>query len=413
MATVVSMRRGVPLVLALVLMLAVGAVATPAGAADSTAKKKQRQQQIGQQISTLESQVAEASKQESALLRQLDDLDARISAQSAAVGALDGRILAAQNDLNGAQLRLDDLEAQYRQAYDKMHRLRSRLTDARAELRARAVAAYTEGPALTQYTGAFQASGVRELAARAGYLDTVVQRQQEVVDNYRLLRDAAADQTDVLDEARSRALAQRDVVADRTSSLKAARQQQDAARTQLLQDTNRRAQVLEEVRTRKAEFENEIAALTAESNSITAFLRSRQAGQGVRPAGNGVFSSPIPGAGITSTFGRRFHPIFHEWRMHTGVDFGATAGTPIRAAADGEVVSAGPRGGYGNATIIDHGGSLATLYAHQSAILVRPGQTVKRGQVIGRVGSTGFATGPHLHFEVRVSGTPVDPLRYL
>jgi murein DD-endopeptidase MepM/ murein hydrolase activator NlpD len=407
------MRRGVPLVLALVLVLVVGAVAPPARAADSTAKKKQRQQQIGQQLSTLKSQVAEASKQESALLGQLDDLDERITAQSATVGALDARILAAQNDLDGAQMRLDDLEAKYRRAYDEMERLRSRLTDARSELRARAVAAYTEGPVLTHYTGAFEKSGVRELAARAGYLDTVVQRQQEVVDSYRLLREEAQDQTDVLDGARSQALAQRDVVADRTSSLKAARRQQDAARTQLLQDTNRRAQVLEEVRARKAEFEHEIAALTAESNSIAADLRARQAGQGVRPAGNGVLASPIPSARITSTFGRRFHPIFHEWRMHTGIDFGATSGTPIRAAADGEVVSAGPRGGYGNATIIDHGGSLATLYAHQSAILVRPGQTVKRGQVIGRVGSTGFATGPHLHFEVRVSGTPVDPLRYL
>lgn len=413
MATVVSMRRGVPPVLALVLMLVVGALAPPAGAADPAAKKKQRQQQIGQQLSTLKSQVAEASKQESALLGQLDDLDERITAQSAAVGALDGRILAAQDDLDGAQMRLDDLEAKYRQAYDQMQRLRSRLTGARAELRARAVAAYTEGPALARYTGAFESSGVRELAARAGYLDTVVQRQQEVVDGYRLLRDEAADQTDVLDEARSRALAQRDVVAERTSSLKAARQQQDAARTQLLSDTNRRAQVLEEVRARKAEFENEIAALQAESSSITAFLKSRQAGQGTRQAGTGVLASPVPGARVTSPFGMRLHPILGVWRMHTGADFAAGMGTPLRAAADGVVIAAGPRGGYGLTTIIDHGGSLATMYAHQSAILVRAGQSVTRGQVVGRVGSTGLSTGPHAHFEVRVSGAPVDPLRYL
>jgi murein DD-endopeptidase MepM/ murein hydrolase activator NlpD len=126
-----------------------------------------------------------------------------------------------------------------------------------------------------------------------------------------------------------------------------------------------------------------------------------------------VLASPVPGARITSNFGSRYHPIFHEWRTHTGVDFGAGSGTPIRAAADGEVAFAGARGGYGNATILDHGGSLATLYAHQSAILVRPGQAVRRGQVIGRVGSTGYSTGPHLHFEVRVAGTPVDPRRYL
>jgi murein DD-endopeptidase MepM/ murein hydrolase activator NlpD len=99
--------------------------------------------------------------------------------------------------------------------------------------------------------------------------------------------------------------------------------------------------------------------------------------------------------------------------MHNGIDFGASAGTPIRAAADGVVVSAGPLGGYGNATVIDHGNGLATMYAHQSQIIVSAGQHVSRGQVIGYVGSTGFSTGPHLHFEVRVQGTPVDPMQYL
>ena len=126
-----------------------------------------------------------------------------------------------------------------------------------------------------------------------------------------------------------------------------------------------------------------------------------------------MLSSPIPGAPITSGFGPRVHPIFHDVRMHEGVDFGASYGTAILAAADGTVVYAGPRGGYGNATVIDHGDSLATLYAHQSAISVAVGDHVRRGEVIGAVGCSGFCTGPHLHFEVRVSGTPVDPLGYL
>jgi len=99
--------------------------------------------------------------------------------------------------------------------------------------------------------------------------------------------------------------------------------------------------------------------------------------------------------------------------MHTGVDFRGGTGTPILAAGAGTVVYAGPRGGYGNTVVIDHGGSLATLYAHQSAIHVSVGTVVVAGQVIGAVGATGFATGPHLHFEVRTGGTPVDPLGYL
>jgi murein DD-endopeptidase MepM/ murein hydrolase activator NlpD len=99
--------------------------------------------------------------------------------------------------------------------------------------------------------------------------------------------------------------------------------------------------------------------------------------------------------------------------MHTGIDISAGTGTSIRAASAGTVVSAGWRGGYGKCVVISHSGGLATLYAHQSEILVEVGQTVKRGEVIGKVGSTGYSTGPHLHFEVRANGSPVDPMGYL
>jgi murein DD-endopeptidase MepM/ murein hydrolase activator NlpD len=146
---------------------------------------------------------------------------------------------------------------------------------------------------------------------------------------------------------------------------------------------------------------------------LPAAMARRQGGQTLVPSGHGVLAVPIPGAPITSGFGPRVHPIYGDVRVHTGVDFGASYGTAIHAAADGVVVSAGPLGGYGNATVIDHGNGLATLYGHQSSIIVSPGQHVSRGQVIGYVGCTGLCTGPHLHFEVRVRGTPVDPMQYL
>ena len=126
-----------------------------------------------------------------------------------------------------------------------------------------------------------------------------------------------------------------------------------------------------------------------------------------------MLQHPIPGAPITSSYGYRVHPIYGDGRMHTGVDFGADTGDPIYAAGDGVVASAGSLGGYGNATVIEHGGGLATLYGHQSSFLVSEGDTVTAGEVIGRVGCTGSCTGPHLHFEVRLNGDPVDPMGYL
>jgi len=131
-----------------------------------------------------------------------------------------------------------------------------------------------------------------------------------------------------------------------------------------------------------------------------------------KPAPTSKLSGQIPGD-VTSGFGRRSDPIDGASKYHTGVDLRAPEGSPIRVAAGGIVKNAGPRGGYGNAVEIDHGNGLSTLYAHASELLVTKGQKVTEGQQVGRAGMTGRATGPHLHFEVRVNDHPVDPTRAL
>jgi murein DD-endopeptidase MepM/ murein hydrolase activator NlpD len=113
---------------------------------------------------------------------------------------------------------------------------------------------------------------------------------------------------------------------------------------------------------------------------------------------------------ITSYFGNRYHPILHFTRFHAGVDIGAGWGSPIVAAADGQVAAAGWAGGYGREVQIAHGGGTVSIYGHMSEIVAQPGSFVRRGQLIGYVGSSGLSTGPHLHFEVRQGGTPVNPL---
>ncbi len=126
------------------------------------------------------------------------------------------------------------------------------------------------------------------------------------------------------------------------------------------------------------------------------------------------FRMPLDRPRITSRFSlRRWHPILKKYRPHFGVDFGARRGTPLRAVNSGKVIYAGWMRGYGKVTKIDHGGGFVSLYAHQSRILVKKGQRVRRGQTIGRVGSTGRSTGPHLHFGLYCRGKPVDPLKYI
>jgi murein DD-endopeptidase MepM/ murein hydrolase activator NlpD len=123
--------------------------------------------------------------------------------------------------------------------------------------------------------------------------------------------------------------------------------------------------------------------------------------------------SPVEFSRVSSGFGGRVHPIFKNWRAHTGVDFAARHGTRVIASADGHVVAAGRRGGYGNAIEIRHGGGITTLYAHLSGFAkgIRAGTRVRQGEPIGFVGSTGFATGPHLHYEFKISGIHQDPMR--
>ncbi len=171
--------------------------------------------------------------------------------------------------------------------------------------------------------------------------------------------------------------------------------------------------VLIEAHERRAELEEELDELDRDSDRIAARLHAL----GSTPVGrarrlvrfSGHFIRPVAGR-ITSGFGGRFHPILRRYRMHTGVDMGAGHGAPIYAVAGGVVAFSGTMRGYGNVVLIDHGGGISTLYAHCSALLVGDGASVSQGQVIARVGSTGMSTGPHLHFEVRRNGSPVNPV---
>ena len=128
----------------------------------------------------------------------------------------------------------------------------------------------------------------------------------------------------------------------------------------------------------------------------------------------GELAWPVPGyTRITSKYAMRVHPITGQYKLHTGVDIGAPEGANFVAANDGIVIKAGMNTAYGNMVIIDHGGGISTLYAHGSAILVEVGQSVKRGEAVLKVGSTGYSTGPHAHFEVRINGITTDPLPYI
>lgn len=380
-------------------------------------EQQARHNEITKELRTLRQEVSEASQQESSLLERLDVVQDRRRALDSRVAKLDAQVAVVETQARGAEAALETVQADFVRAQIQLTIENEALTAEHRKLRARAVAAYISNPSSNATEMLLNARTMRDLAATAGYLEAVVAVQRDSVRRYTDRRNATDSLRAEVEVQKDAAKQQRDVVVNRLAELEGLRSEQEAVRSAVAADEAEHAGLLEEVRRRKAEFEAEINARRAESSMVSALLRGLAArptaAAGAVEGSTAALATPLPGVAITSQFGPRLHPIFGTARMHDGIDYGAPQGMPIRAAAAGTVVAAGVRGGYGNATIVDHGGGVATLYAHQSEMYLAAGTAVRAGQVIGAVGSTGFSTGPHLHFEVRVKGVPVDPSLYL
>jgi murein DD-endopeptidase MepM/ murein hydrolase activator NlpD len=248
---------------------------------------------------------------------------------------------------------------------------------------------------------------------------------------YQLKRVYARDRT-LLSNLKSdadRLNRQREQVERQRNEIDLLKQELMAQKAQYEQQADYQKQVVERLKSDKRALEAAQAQLEKDSKGISSLIQKKVAEMQRRLAeearerakrgepvaivlGTGQFTLPSVGE-ITSSFGWRTHPILGYQKFHSGMDFGADYGSPIMAADRGVVVFAGWYGGYGNTIIIDHGGGMTTLYAHSEELYVAEGQSVQRGQAIAAVGSTGLSTGPHLHFEVRRDGEPIDPAEFL
>lgn len=233
---------------------------------------------------------------------------------------------------------------------------------------------------------------------------------------YQLKRVYAADRQ-VLEDIKVKAAAiqtQKAAVEDQKNQVALLRQQFLSQKKQYQAEAGEEKQLINRLQQQRSALEAAEAQLMRDSEQLANLIRQRLAAESQSTVirGTGRFIAPSS-AGLSSGFGYRMHPILGYRRFHAGVDFSGAYGSTIRAADSGRVIFSGWYGGYGQAVIIDHGGGLTTLYAHTSRLFVREGEAVQQGQPIGAVGSTGLSTGPHLHFEVRQNGNPVNPMGYL
>lgn len=362
---------------------------------------------LERQIRSSQAAATDAGRQVAAAQSRLSEVLDQLAAREAEVEAIQARV------------------AEQRLLADELEQRIAVIEAALVETRGAIVAteARLEGQAVDLYIAAASGAGVSVLSfASAGevavglvYAGDVYGQTQDLLSGFVALREAEERQQA---EAESRA-AEAEAVLDRLQAeqanleerlqevedLRVAAEAEVAAARELLDRINREIRQAEE---HKEGLEADAARLQREIEQ-RASSSSSSGTSSSRPDG---LIKPINGR-ISSPYGYRVHPILGTRRLHTGIDLAAGTGTPIKAAGSGTVILAGRWGGYGNAVVIDHGGGLTTVYAHQSRIAVSSGAQVSRGATIGYVGCTGYCTGPHLHFETRVNGTPVDPMRFL
>ncbi len=406
---------GVNFVLVLGLLMPALAVQAAEGPRDRLRTIEERHQEVDRRLEVL-------GARSTGLSQRLNQLDEERGYQERVIAALDTdladlnkRIGALDADLRAAQARLTLLSSQLDDVSDELAVRTDRFTD-------RAVAAYKAGP-VGYVEGFLTSQSVTDLVDRYAYYESALNSDTEMLEGIERLKRSTEVRRKLIAVKKETIAAGKARLESDRAALESVRAQRAAAKARLESAMAEKRGLLDRVEGSRSRLRTLEDQLVEDSEQIEALLAARAARRAEQtPTAEATVAPPAvagarflwPAAGaVVSPFGYRVHPIFGDLRLHTGVDIGAAYGAPVVAGDVGTVVFAGAMGGYGNAIVVEHEGGIATTYNHLSAIAVASGQQVARGEVLGSIGCTGYCTGPHLHYEVRVNGAPVDPLPYL
>jgi murein DD-endopeptidase MepM/ murein hydrolase activator NlpD len=393
-------RRALPVV---ALLLAV--VVTPASGDVGS-----RKQQIDSRLADVQGKIARAEQRERDLASEIDSVNSQIRGLATQVGVVTTRLEPLERDLDLHRQKLDRLNELYRVQTARFRYLRHEYQVLIDRLGNRLIDLY-EGGQPNSLQVLLSAKTFTDLISQAEYVDAIGNQDKQIAGQVGTAKVSVHRQREHTKHFRALVAAETRTIAIRASQARALRDQLLASENKLAAARASKRESLRSVKESKQEFLSEAAGLARASATLASQIAAAQASHSYSPPSDVTPSAagfiwPVNGP-VTSGFGERWG------RMHEGIDIGVGYGTPIHAAASGRVVYAGWMDGYGNLVAIDHGRGISTAYGHQSSIAVGNGQTVSQGQVIGYVGCTGHCFGPHLHFEVRINGAPVDPLGYL
>jgi murein DD-endopeptidase MepM/ murein hydrolase activator NlpD len=394
--------------LVVLLILGFALVAAPAFGGDNLGQQKAS---LDAKLASVQAKIAAARTRESQLNTQIGGLTSQIQTLETRVGGVSSKLSSLRADLALHQRRLTTLNSLYQVQTSRFRDLRHEYSLAVIRLDNRLVSIYKQ-PDPGTIDLVLQAKSFQDVLDELNYLGLLAKADNTIATQVQTAKIQVA-------AARKKTAAVRQTVENEANKINAYVQQEAFLRSSLLANQGKlsgakagKSHALLETKAQEQAAVQESNAIQAASAAIEAKIRAATAAPNDNPSGTVATPSaagliwPVQGP-ITSPFGPRWGGF------HPGIDIGVPEGTPIHAAAAGTVIYCGWESGYGNLVVIDHHNGLATAYAHQSKIEVSCNQNVAQGQVIGLSGCTGFCTGPHVHFEVRVNGTPVDPLGYL
>lgn len=359
--------------------------------ADELSDMKNQLKGVEQNINGLKGKISGVKKEKDSIYSQITKLAGQINTVENELEGLSNQIETANNSISITTKELETATeelVEYKNLYSK--RLR---------------AMYMNGtPGYLEII--LTSSSFSDFISRIDVVKRIMEHDSNILVNMKDKQESIEKKKVELEEQKKKLVALKQQSTNKKNELTVASRSKKNLYTELNSDQKELEKALNaEIRESK-EIEAEIKAIIAASqNSNLAYdgkryniLKNSEAGKTIK---------------TTSYFGNRFHPTLKVYKLHTGIDYGVPTGTPVHAMADGQVIIAKYSGAYGNYVVINHGSGITTLYAHNSKLLVQVGQNVEGGQVISKSGSTGYSTGPHLHFEVRKNGTPINPEPYV
>lgn len=383
--------------LAIALFLASAGPLPGASGLDSRiAQEEARMRILEKQISEHQKRAKQMGEKEKGVLTQLNSLDQKKKVTEQRIRVLELKLEKVKNTISNlrAEVRLTEQELA-----EMMHVFENRLVDI-----------YKYG-GVAEFNLLLSSTTAHEAMETSYLLNRIALQDQAMISGMLEKKDRLLQAAAQMEQQEKELAVNASRLGKERKTFRQEINKSNAFLGQVRQERALHEQAVKELQQSQKEIQQTVTALMRKKRDEESRDRGRSAQYTYLPSG-GQLSWPVQGQ-ISSTFGTRVHPVFKTKMMHTGIDIRAPRGTPVRAAGPGEVLFAGWLRGYGQVIIIDHGNNLSSVYAHLSSMSVRESAAVKKGQTIGSVGSTGTATGAHLHFEVRVGGDARDPMRYL